>query len=148
MMKSLFLLVIICISTAVCIAQDKTSPDSNRILVLNQQIDDNVIMQNITELENAYASDFVFTHGSGNIDGKASWLRSVARGGFVKRQHDSVTVELHKDIGIARGKLSVEKKNKEKTARYWLRYVRVFAYRENRWQMISHFTTSEFHLPD
>ena len=106
------------------------------------------MQQNIAELERKYAGDFVFTHGSGNIDGKASWLRSVSRGGFTKRQHDSVTVELHKDIAIARGKLSVEKKNKEKAARYWLRYVRVFAYRENRWQMISHFTTSEFHLPD
>lgn len=148
MRASLFLLLFYFINTPGSVAQTLPSPDSNHILVLNQQIDDNVVKQNIAALEKEYAVDFVFTHGSGNIEGKTSWLRSVAKGGFARRLHDSVTVEMHGAVAIARGKLSVEKRNKEKTARYWLKYVRVFNYREARWQMISHFTTSEFHLPD
>jgi len=148
-MRSIFFLLLFYFGNGVgIVAQTLPSLDSNRILMLNQHIDDNVVKQNIAELEKEYAVDFVFTHGSSNIDGKTSWLRSVAKGGFAKRQHDSVTVEMHGDIAIVRGKLSVEKKNKEKTARYCLRYVRVYTYREARWQMISHFTTSEFHLPD
>jgi hypothetical protein len=121
--------------------------DSSLLLTLNQQIDNDVVAQNLDSLKAAYADDFVFSHGSGRIEGKAGWLTSVKKGGFQSRLHDSVRVELHPDIAILRGKLKVIKKSATKTDRYYLYYIRVFVYREKRWQLISHMTTSEFHEP-
>ncbi|MDZ4808173.1 MAG: nuclear transport factor 2 family protein [Bacteroidota bacterium] len=121
--------------------------DSSLLIALNQQIDNHVVAQDTIALDELYAADFVFSHGSGKIEGKKGWFTSVAKGSFISRQHDSVTAELHPNLAILRGKLSVHKKAKEKTDRYYLYYIRVYAYRDKRWQMISHITTSEYHQP-
>jgi Domain of unknown function (DUF4440) len=126
-------------------AQALRFSDSSFLIVLNQQIDDYVVSKDTASLNKLYANDFVFSHGSGKIEGKESWFKSVAKGNFVSRQHDSVKVELHPNLAILRGKLSVQKKGKDKTDRYHLQYIRVYAYRNEKWQMISHITTAEYH---
>lgn len=128
-------------------AQLSRAGDSASLVNFNQQLDDRVVTQDIAFLKNGYSDDFVFSHGSGRVDGKSSWLNSVVKGNFSKREHDSVHVELHGTVAILRGKLSVEKKNKEETDRYWLRYIRVYILKDQKWQLISHMTTAEFHLP-
>ena len=119
--------------------------DSSYLVSLNQRIDDHVVKQDTTPLKAIYAEDFVFSHGSGKIEGKAGWMKSVVKGNFLARQHDSVTVELHPALAILRGKLSVQKKNKDKIDKYHLKYIRVYAYREKQWWLVSHVTTSEWH---
>lgn len=121
--------------------------DSADLITFNQRLDDAVVSRDLDFLREGYADDFVFTHGSGRVDGKISWLNSVAKGSFIKRRHDSVRAELHRDIAILRGKLSVEKKTKTGTDSYWLRYIRVYSRLPGRWKMISHFTYFEIHLP-
>jgi hypothetical protein len=121
--------------------------DSSMLLALNRQIDNYVVAKDTAALSKLYAGDFVFSHGSGKIEGKLSWLNSVAKGSYISRQHDSVTVELHLNLAILRGKLSVQKKATNKTDRYHLQYIRVYAFRDKQWQMISHITTSEYHEP-
>ena len=119
--------------------------DSIALILLNQQIDTYVVENNVTALDKLYAADFVFSHGSGKVEGKEGWLKSVAKGSFLARQHDSVTVELHPGLGIVRGKLSVQKKNKESIDRYHLKYFRLYAYRQQQWQLVSHYTFWEMH---
>jgi Domain of unknown function (DUF4440) len=123
--------------------------DSSLLISLNQQIDDYVVAKDTVALKALYSDDFVFSHGSGRVEGKQSWFGSVGKGNFISRQHDSVTVKLHPNprLGILQGKLSVQKKGKDKTDRYHLYYVRVYAYREGRWQLTLHITTSEYHEP-
>lgn len=128
-------------------AQEVSAGDSSLLIALNQQIDNYVIEKDTTALDKLYASDFVFSHGSGKVEGKKGWFTSVTKGGFLLRQHDSVKVELHPAIAIVKGKLSVQKKGKEKTDSYYLYYIRVYAFREKQWLMISHNTTAEYHLP-
>ena len=121
------------------------SPDSSSLIALNQQIDDHVVKQDTVSLKRLYAEDFVFSHGSGRVDNKQSWLRSVAKGNFLLRKHDSVRVELHPSLAILKGKLSVQKLNKDKMDRYHLNYIRVYAIRDKQWQLVSHSTTFEYH---
>lgn len=128
-------------------AQNNTRADSMLLITLNQQIDDFVVQRNTAALDKLYADDFVFSHGSGRIEGKQGWFNSVNKGSFLLRQHDSVTVELHPGIAILRGKLSVQKKGAKETSRYHLKYIRVYAFRNNLWQMISHVTYWEYHEP-
>ena len=121
--------------------------DSLQLLSLNQQIDQYVVERNTTALDSLYADDFVFSHGSGKVEGKAGWIVTVARNNYPLRQHDSVKVELHPGIAILKGKMSIHRVGPDKTHKYHLRYIRVYALRNNRWQMISHHTTYEWHEP-
>lgn len=138
-------LLLLLIPFVVLQAQVSEQTDSSFILVLNQQIDNYVVKQQVELLSKFYADDFVFSHGSGKVEGREGWLKSVVKGNFLLRQHDSVTVEMHQELAIVRGKLSVHKNNKDKIDRYHLKYFRLYAYRNNQWQLISHITTSEWH---
>ncbi|WP_276367952.1 nuclear transport factor 2 family protein [Chryseolinea sp. H1M3-3] len=115
---------------------------------LNRKIDKAVVAKDLKFLNQHYGEDFVFTHGTGLIDSKKSWLENIQKSkGFASRLHDSTIVELHKGIAIVTGKLTVGRLEpaKDGTTKYSLRYVRVFALRKKNWEMISHRTTSEWH---
>jgi hypothetical protein len=126
-------------------AQLPGASDSSFIISLNQQIDKYVIEKNTTALDTMYAEDFVFSHGSGLIEGKQGWLKTAASGNYMLRQHDSVKVEMHPGLAILRGNLLVHRMDADKPVRYHLKYIRVYAFRNKRWQMISHITTWERH---
>ena len=114
----------------------------------NRKIDRAVVAKDMNFLKKHYGDDFVFTHGTGLIDSKSSWLASIQKSkGYASREHDSTVVELHKEIAIIFGKLTVGRLTpaSDGTSKYSLRYVRVFALRKKNWEMISHRTTSEWH---
>ena len=119
--------------------------DTAALAAFNQWIDQLVVAKDTTELKGIYADDFVFSHGSGKVEGKKGWLATVARAQYSKRDHDSVRVELHDDVGIVKGRMAIIKVNPTKADHYYLRYVRVFAYRNKRWVLLSHQTTAEWH---
>lgn len=121
------------------------SGDSTYLISLNQQIDDYVVQQKVKELGGLYADDFVFSHGSGKVEGKAGWLKTVGRTTYPSRQHDSVKVELHPGVAIVKGNMAISRNDKDKVAVYHLKYIRVYALRNKQWQMISHSTTAEKH---
>ena len=139
-----YTLIALLIFSVHAIAQKGSNADSNLIRSLNQQLDDLVVSKNVTALAPMYADDFVFNHGSGKTEGIAGWLTTVGRANYPKRLHDSVVVEMHNGIAVVRGKMNIEKVNKDKTDRYWLKYVRVFAYRKG-WVLVSHTTVAEAH---
>lgn len=126
-----------------CFAQS-TEELSKQIDDLNRTLDQAVVKLDLPTLEKHYGDDFVFTHGTGHVDSKHSWLKDIQHGQFISREHDSTKVELHGDIAIVTGKLSVERKAKHgQSPQYNLRYVRVFVRRNDSWQLISHRTVSE-----
>jgi ketosteroid isomerase-like protein len=113
---------------------------------LNRDIDQAVVDKNISLLRKHYGDDFVFTHSTGHVDSKESWIKNIETMGearFVSRQHDSTVVELHNDVATVWGKLSVVRESKGSVSKYALWYVRVFVLRNKVWQMISHRSTSE-----
>ncbi len=127
-------------------AQLPPSPDSTYLLNLNQLIDDLVVKQEVVQLDSLYAGDFVFSHGSGRIEGKSGWFRTVNRTRYLVRKHDSVSVQQHKDIAVVKGSMYIERQDKAKPAKYQLRYIRIYAYRNGWWQLLSHNTIHEVHL--
>lgn len=129
----------------------ETNVDSATIRLIdstNRKIDRAVVAKDMKFLTKHYGDDFVFTHGTGLIDSKNSWLESIRKSkGYASREHDSTVVELHENIAIISGKLTVGRLSpaSDGTSKYSLRYVRVFVLRKNNWEMISHRTTSEWH---
>jgi ketosteroid isomerase-like protein len=115
------------------------------IEILNQALDQAVVEQNFEFLSKHYADDFVFTHGTGLIDSKISWLENIKTSPdkFKSRVHDSTIVESHGDVAILIGRLEVKKM---KGDQYTIKYIRVYALRNNTWQLLSHRTLQEKHL--
>jgi len=126
-------------------AQLPPAADSAVLLLLNQQIDRLVVNKNVAELDSLYVPDFIFSHGSGGIEGKNRWFTSVAKNNYPVRNHDSVTVEQHRNLAILKGQMYIERVDKDKLARYRLWYVRVFEKRVKRWELVSHYTFKEIH---
>jgi len=127
------------ISHSVAAQQDK---DSDALLKFEQSIDHGVVAADMPFLEKAYADDFRFKHGTGLVDTKASWLKTVAesKGKYLSRQIDSVEAEVHGKIGITNGKLTVHRKTDTGESSYMIKYVRVYQRDGNTWKMVSHRT--------
>ena len=142
-----FLLVIYCNGLSAQSGRD-TLLIKKELDTLNRQIDQWVVQKNLNLLKKHYADDFVFTHGTGHIDSKTSWLKAVSDKNrqFVSRVHDSTAVELHNRLAIVTGTLTVQRNASGINNRYAVRYVRVYALQKKTWQMISHRTVLEWHL--
>ena len=113
---------------------------------LNVFIDHSVVSKDKAALDTLYSEDFMFTHGTGHVDNKSSWLKGVLdpKTVYVSREHDSMIVERHDDIAMIYGKLTIVRQDGDKRLKYAIKYVRVFLYRNRRWQMISHRTVQQW----
>ena len=135
-------------------AQAQSLQDSvagkKHLLRLNKLLDQAVVDKNAAFLQKHYAEDFYFKHGTGLIDSKKSWMKNVldTTAAFHSRSHDSVFVEWHRNVAILAGTLTVKRRVQTMLRGYALRYIRVYAYRKKVWQLLSHRTTQEWHLPD
>lgn len=140
-----YLLYLLVFSTySILFAQENTQ---KTIEELNQRIDNAVIKKDVDQLRKLYADDFVFTHGTGVVDSKESWLKDIEKSTarFISRQHDSTTVEVHDNVAIITGRLMVTREGEKGISRYGIRYVRVYALRKKQWLLISHRTVKEWH---
>lgn len=137
------IIIIFCLISYHCAAQQM---DSNAVRhtidSVNRLLDRSVVNRQIAILNKHYADDFYFKHGSGKIDSKKSWLDNVVNStrGYISRTHDSVTVELHKDIAVVTGTLVIERLPVGKRSKYF----RVFVRRNKVWQLLSHNTIYEW----
>jgi hypothetical protein len=120
------------------------------LLTTNQSLDDAAVHKDVAYMQTHYAPDFYFLHSTGLIDSKQSWMKGVLDTAthFLSRHHDSVQVELHNDVAVLAGMLTVKRTDGHKISGYGLRYIRVYAYRNNVWQLLSHRSTQEWKLPD
>jgi ketosteroid isomerase-like protein len=149
MKKSLFILFALIIGTSLAgLAQ---TADETKKLVddTNRLIDRAVVKQDVATMQKYFGDDFYFKHSTGQIDSKDSWITSIKNlkegNRFTSREHDSTEVELHGDVAIVAGKLSVAREAQPEVKKYYLTYVRVFALRNKTWQLISHRSTKEWH---
>lgn len=147
-MKALWnrtIMIAIGLSAATMLSAQKQKP-SDQLLEINRRADEAVVAKDLNALKLIYAEDFVFTHGTGLVDSKDSWLKSVgsAEGSWIQRRQDSTAVEIHGNVGIVTGSISIVRAVGETRSGYGIRYVRVFSYLQKRWQMISHRTVREW----
>jgi ketosteroid isomerase-like protein len=149
-MRKLFLSILITLVHCVNVDAQPDEQTSKTIDELNRVIDQAVVKRDIATLKRYYGEDFVFTHGTGLIDSKESWIKNIEKlsdqNRFISREHDSTVVELHGDIAILVGTLTVSRLNETTTTKYALRYFRIYTLRNKVWQLISHRTTREWHL--
>ena len=120
------------------------------LIDLDKKIQEAVVIGDTTLLDNVLADDFLFTHGfmDGGQQDKTAWRAIATRkpAFYFYRKVDSSIVELHGDIAIVMGTLSIKRgpiaRNDEKDNHcYTLAYSHIYVYRNKRWQFLSHRTT-------
>lgn len=117
----------------------------DELLAFEKKIEAAVVAADIPFLTHAYADDFRFKHGTGLVDSKTSWLNTVTKnkGQYLSRVVDSVEVEIHDNIGITNGNITVTRKSDQLTKKYKVTYVRVYIRKKDQWQLIMHRTVDE-----
>jgi ketosteroid isomerase-like protein len=95
-------------------------------------------------LQDFYASDFRFSHGTGVIANKAETLKALQPGFYISRDLDQSEVEPHGDIALTVGRIHVRTTSEDPNVReYTVWYIRVYTRRDGRWQLLSHRTTRQ-----
>ncbi|MCX6135869.1 MAG: nuclear transport factor 2 family protein [Ignavibacteriales bacterium] len=120
---------------------------SNQLLALESEIESAVVRGDVAFLDTVYATDFRFTHGTGLVQNKAEWLTNVQRISYIERHLDSLEIEQHGDVALVTGRLHVRSHKGIGESRYGISYVRVYAIRGGRWQMLSHRSIHRWDLP-
>ena len=136
---------------AFCGYSQKLSDSSSIKMVvdsINRQVDRAVVKKDIPFMQKHFSDDFKFTHGTGMIDNKESWIGKAQnlKVQYLSREHDSTNVELHNDIAIVTGVLKVVLPPGGSRYGYGIRYERVYRLTKNVWQMISHRTFAEWDI--
>jgi hypothetical protein len=113
------------------------------LLDFEKNIENAVVNTDISFLQSAYADDFKFKHGTGNRSTKESWLKDVVdnKGKFLSRKVDASEAELHDNIGITEGTITVTRADRS----YTIRYVRAYRKKGNTWELFMHRTVEETH---
>ena len=140
-------ILIIFFYSLVSTAQKKldTVVTKNTIDSINRLLDRSVVKKDTVTLKKYYSEDFFFKHASGRIDSRSTWLKSVQKNNYDSREHDSVVVELHGNVAIVTGTLKVLFPPGAKKP-YAVSYIRVFAFKNKRWQLVSHHSTGEWEI--
>ena len=103
-----------------------------------------VVEMDFDVLEEIYADDFIFTHGTGEVHDKTRWFDALSSGrDYLSREHEMIEIELHGDLGIVYGVLLVHAKINGVEGQFRARYVRVYKQREGRWLLVSHRTVDQ-----
>ena len=103
-----------------------------------------VVEMDFDVLEEIYADDFIFTHGTGEVHDKTRWFDALSSGrDYLSREHEMIEIELHDDLGIVYGVLLVHAKINEVEGQFRARYVRVYEQRGDRWLLVSHRTVDQ-----
>jgi ketosteroid isomerase-like protein len=127
-------------------AQQNPGIDSAKIATVvdstNRALDRAIVAKDGAFLQKHYADDFVFHHGSGMVDNKQSWINFVTsdKANYKSREHDSISVEVHKNIAIVKGMLTISNPTNNQPNTYAIKYYRTYVYRHKNWQLLSHNT--------
>ena len=125
----------------VTIAQN---PDESVLRSLERAQANAVVEMDFDVLEEIYADDFIFTHGTGEVHDKTRWFDALSSGrDYLSREHEMIEIELHGDLGIVYGVLLVHAKINGVEGQFRARYVRVYEQRGDRWLLVSHRTVDQ-----
>lgn len=131
-------------------AQRDTARIKRDVDSINRLLDHAVVKKQASVLNKHYAADFFFQHATGQTDTKATWINGILRrtNPYLSREHDSTVVELHHNIALITGTLTVKVKEPDKVSGYAVRYIRVYTYQNKAWQLVSHHSTTQWDLKE
>ena len=127
-------------------AQQATNPLGNDPAKFDEKLEAAAMHNDLAFFQAVLSADVRFTHGTGLVQDRAKWLESVPKSKYFARDLDSVEVEPHGDVVETTGHVHVKSAN-PRNPDYQIWYVRVYAKRDGRWQLLSNRTVREVDGP-
>lgn len=131
------------IGTSIVEAAD---PEEATLIRNEQAVAQAIVDLDFETMGRIYADDFVFSHSTGAVQTKAQWfdVLRTTDAPYTSRVVDDIMVELHDDVALTSGRLTIKRDTDNPRFReFRIRYIRVYAFRDRRWQMLSHRSISE-----
>ena len=139
--RVLSVLLVVCIGWA-----NHGKATETELVDLERKLAAAVLALDFETLDKIYADDFLFTHSTGDVDTKESWMDNLrtGRSSYTARSVDQIEVEVHGNVAITSGRIYAKSDSSDPRWReYSIWYVRVYEVREGRWQLLSHRSVRE-----
>jgi ketosteroid isomerase-like protein len=111
------------------------------LIDLERELAAAVLALDFDRLDEIYAEDFLFTHSTGDVDTKATWIEALrsGRSSYTARSVDQITVENHGSVAITSGRIHAKSvSNDPRWHEYSIWYVRVYELQDGQWRLLSH----------
>ena len=115
------------------------SADERAVLDAEKQRFDAQVKKDYAVLDRVLANDMIYTHSSGNTDGKQSYIQSIRDG---KSKYDAIDVQEQKvrvygNTAVINGRCVVKMNNNNTPTELNLRYTDVYVKNGGQWQMVA-----------
>jgi len=120
------------------------------VLAENEAFDQAMLVSDTLKLEEIFADDFMFTHGDGWIhkdnflsyEDKKVTMEAVKKKPFQYRNTIFSDAELHDDVAVVNGKYNSGMNIGGQDLDIVITYLRVYAFRQGQWKLLSHKTVN------
>lgn len=139
-MKRFFTLAVVFLCASLsAVAQ---APAEQAVLKLEQQWVDALVKADVAALETLYHDDLVYTHSSGVVDTKASYIDAIKSGKtkYESFARDDIRVRLHGDTAIVTCRSVIKVNNNTINVRYIHVYMKQKG-AKGGWKMVAHQAT-------
>ena len=146
MMRTIVFPIVLVTLVCAIAAQQVGNPLGDDPAKFDEKMEAAALHNDVAFFQAVLADDVRFTHGTGLVQDRAKWLAAAARAKFSARDLDSVEVEPHGDIVETTGHIRIKSGNPN-NPEYQIWYVRVYAKRGGRWQLLSNRTVRQVDGP-
>jgi ketosteroid isomerase-like protein len=136
-------LTIAILALAVFVAVSAKDNDDKAALKLEQEWVVALTQSDTDALERIYHNDLVYTHSSGAVDSKISYIASLKSGDTKYQSLDrtEIKVSVYGSTAIATCRAEIRLLNKGQPVNLTARLLHVYLRQNGRWQMIAHQST-------
>jgi len=120
------------------------------LVALEELMAASVLVADIPTLEKMYSDDFLFTHGTGEVQTKEQWLAGLENGSpsWTERKVDSIKVEVHGNVAVTTGRIYAQTRSDDPLwQEYLIWYVRTYRLHGESWKLLSHKTIKVMNGP-
>lgn len=115
------------------------STDEKAVSDAERQRFDAQVKKDYAVLDRVLANDMIYTHSSGNVDGKQAYIQSIRDG---KSKYDAIDVQEQKvrvygNTAVINGVCAIKAINNGETINTRLRYTDVYVKNGGQWQMVA-----------
>ncbi len=143
-MKSILLFAVLFLSLSPLSGTQKASgPNEQTILKLEQEWEDALLKSDVTALERLYAETLVYTHSSGSVDDKATYVGNIKSGvtKYESMKREDIKVNIYGDTALVMCHWLVNVNARGAKINTNARYLHVYVKQKGRWRMVAHQST-------
>jgi ketosteroid isomerase-like protein len=123
--------------------QKTTNPVEQAVLKLEEEWERALVTSDVAALDRLYGDGLVYTHSSGSVDDKATYLGSIKSGvtKYESMKRDQIKVSIYGDTALVNCHWQVHVTSRGNKISTNAKYLHVWVKQKGRWQMVAHQAT-------